>query len=771
MKEDLKNEQDRYRWMIPVDKAYPKMMVFYEEFMRTFHEKGSDLEDLVFVCEINHPWKLTQHSPKCRIVGTLGLRKDMWSQKRAILLQQVPVLWNDVIEKQSKQKQNKIGFDRDEESSEPTDIDISHDLSEYKDYRSTRIFTIDPTTSRDLDDALSITKINQHEYLIGVYIADVDKFIKEGDANDLEARKRGTSVYMIDSVEHMLDPSLSQNLASLHAGVTRYSLCVEFTMNDVGDILGVNSDNNGNVGKFTRVLINSCCRLDYEQAQLIITGQDHTATMPKVHSPFDFDQIKNDVLQMNALAQTLRKKRRQGNSLFLSNREMRFRMDSIYEGGTGYPVEFAHEEHNESHQLVEEFMLMANQLAARALVNHYPDDALLRNHTTPDREKWTNTISKITHALVDTYDLDRQEPIVKNIFEQCDSTFAGGQQPVQSVMNDVVRIAERFGPQVKQTAQHSLMREMQLAKYVRCKDAESTMHFALNMIHYTHFTSPIRRYADVIVHRMLLQMLRDQKSGNRGQLELSDLKLSDLADHLNDQAYRAKTAQETAQRAYLSFYLIPLLRHNVERIEAVVVSLGRRSFTCYVPKYCIEINVQIMGKFEPEPDMITSRDKNNVVQLLTGDLPQQQPQQEEEAVRVEEVTLSWHNNVRPDITLSVMKKVFLDLDVNYDIMPYDVYAYAVWDVNVPSKIKVAERSQTVAEDPLQTLLDKRAEDAARVEVENRRVARREREEKEKEEGGADHRPRLRGARGSSSSRGGRGGSSFFRGGRGSRDKQ
>jgi len=763
MKEDLKKEQDKFRWMIPIDKSYPKLMVFYEEFMRTFREKGSDLEDLVFVCEINQPWKQAQHSPRCRIMGTLGLRKDMWSQKRAILLQQVPVLWNDVIARQNKPQKNPLGFDRDEESSKPTNIEITEQvLQDYEDYRNTRIFTIDPTTSRDLDDALSITKLENGNYLIGVYIADVDKFVKEGDPVDMEARRRGTSVYMIDSVEHMLDPSLSQNLASLHGGVTRYSLCVEFIMNEQGALSACpgqsTAGDEGNVGRFKRVIIKSCCRLDYDQAQLIITGKDTPTNMPIVHDQpqHSFDQIKQDVLDMNRLAQVLRKKRKSGNSLFLSNREMRFKMDSIYEGGTGYPVEFAHEEHNESHQLVEEFMLIANQLAAKALVNHYPDDALLRNHSTPDREKWTNTISKMTHALMNTYQVDASDPIVSSILQQLDSNDPN--VPVQNIMNQVVQVAERFGNHVKQTAQHSLMREMQLAKYCKVSDVESTMHFALNMIHYTHFTSPIRRYADVIVHRMLLQMLRDQKSGQRGPMDLRGEKLTELADHLNDQAYRAKTAQETAQRAYLSFYLIPHLRHKVERIEAVIISLGRRSFTCYVPKYCIEINVQIMGKFEPEPDMISSRDVNNVVQLTTGDEPQQQQARggggddENTKVVIEEVTLSWHHGVRPDIKLSAMKKVLLDLDVNYEIMPYDVYAYAVWDANEPADVKVADRSQNVTADPLQTLLDRRAEDAARLEDEHRREARRLRDEKQKEDrknhDGNEHPPRgQRGGRG------------------------
>jgi VacB/RNase II family 3'-5' exoribonuclease len=668
MKEDVGSESKGFRWLCPIDKSYPKIMVHFEEFRHIFNTRASELEDIIFIAEINQPWKQTQHYPKGRVHGTVGLRKDMWSQKRAILMQNVPNLWNPIIEKK------KIATSNDQ-ALVPSDIQITDQLlREYRDCRQRRIFTIDPTSSRDLDDALSITSIGNGQYLIGVYIADVDRFVKEGDANDVEARKRGTSVYMIDSVEHMLDPVLSQNLASLHAGVTRFSLSVEFIMNDKGELVEETKDNNGNVGVFHRDIINSCCRLDYDQVQAVIDGKEKETKLPSVHAPHTWTQIHEDLITMNSLAQKLRKKRHENNSLFLSNEEMYFEMDPT----TGYPSVMHHSDHSESHQLVEEFMLVANQLAARALVKHFPEDALLRNHPSPDREKWTNTITKLTNSFVKTHKVAEDDPMVVRILE---AVAPKSTVPVQHVMNDVVDFAKRFGTTSMQTAQHCLMREMQLAKYVRRGDSELetyTLHFALNMLHYTHFTSPIRRYADVVVHRMILAMLKNEKPKLHGG------ELSMVALHLNDQAYRAKTAQENAQRAYLSFYLLPQLPKQVERTEAVVVSLGRRSFTIFVPKYCVEINCNVMSQFSPAPDSISSVDKNNVVQQQTEE------HHDEEGRNIEELNLVW-NTARPNINLTVMKEILIDMDINYDIMPYDVYVYAVWDMDQKRKVRVNRR--------------------------------------------------------------------------------
>ncbi|KAL9644295.1 hypothetical protein ABK040_005756 [Willaertia magna] len=738
-----------YRWLIPIDKAYPKIMVNFDEFEVAFNTRSSEMEQCLFVVEAIYPWKRNQSYPKGRLLGTLGLRRDLWSQKRAILLQHLPNLFDNILSKRKEDRNrestmkveqvkdakimesiqdNTPSLSTSELSSDKTysNIELNNEeiLKEYKDWRNRRIFTIDPTTSRDLDDAVAIEQIEEGKYLVTVAIADVSRFVKEGDASDIEARKRATSVYLVNSVEHMLDPSLSQNLCSLHPGVNRFALSVEFIIDDKCNI-------DQQSIHFERTLIKSCCRLDYDRVQKIIESQkeenkDDTKfygltkeEIPEVYGDFKFEDVCKDVLRFNELAQKVRHIRATTGSIFLANEQLRFDCNE-----NGYPTSFQNDEHNESHILIEEFMLIANELAATALYNHFGKSAFIRFHSSPKREKWTLTVAilAINICRFKKEIIAKQQPSnmeEENLKIEREKLFIFDmlrniEIPIQVVINQLVENTSKYS-YLQRTVQHILLREMQLAQYSTvgaCENTETkTWHFALGKQYYTHFTSPIRRYADLIVHRSLLTMLRDQKSGTittekdeRQPTSLTYQELTELAEHINDQAYRARLAQDDCEKHYLTNYLLPIISRRVERVEAIVLSMGKRAFTVFIPKYDLEVQVNVMKHFSPAPTNLSVEElslEEEIPQDILMVCSKSNIDSGEEATNpnkkvtsiVNQFTITWTNPqqqqgndqeqladpLNRSIELKRLKKVLVDLDVYTESIPFDVIVYNVWE--------------------------------------------------------------------------------------------
>jgi VacB/RNase II family 3'-5' exoribonuclease len=422
---------------LPIDKEYTKIMVNFDEFKTTFDSNAHFLEDLIFVVEMNRPWKSNQHYPKGRIISSLGLKKDLWSQKRAILLQECPDLFEPVFNPKPESNSNVSLTDVKIEN-----INLKSIPEGYKDFTKKCIFTIDPPSARDLDDAVAVEVLNENEFLVTVCVADVTRFIKEGDSNDLDAKSRSTSIYMIDSVEHMLDPKLSQNLASLHAGVNRYSLCVEWKMNKNGII-------NRDTIEFSKAIINSCAKLDYDTAQNVIESKE-TKEEPKIKNGFDWERVKKDILVLNQLAIALRKNRSNEGSLFLSNEEISFEVNE-----EGYPISFSKSTNNESHQLIEELMLVANLFAGEMIFKHYPDISILRSHMEPDKISWEKTMKNLISSYNRNVIKDEKKFDYEELFES---------EPTQKIMNKLFDETKN-NELIFQAIQHCLLREMKLAQY------------------------------------------------------------------------------------------------------------------------------------------------------------------------------------------------------------------------------------------------------------------------------------------------------------------
>jgi len=401
-----------------------------------------------------------------------------------------------------------------------------------RDYRKQRIFTIDPTTAKDLDDALHITPLPDGRVEIGVHIADVSHFIQENSAVDEEALKRATTVYLVNDVIPMLPRPLCEIACSLNENVERLAFSCVWKMNMDGTL-----PKKGDIW-YGRTVIKSCARLDYATAQNIIDKkvangekQVDEKYWPKSRQPtgrHTIDEVAADVRLMHKVALARRALRFENGALALNGIKLAFQLED--DGETPklcapYPL-------RDSNRLIEEFMLLANYLVAQRLITHAHGRALLRNHSPPLELGMQQVVdvSRESYGFeIDTTNSNTLQASLSRLSRECDD------------------------PLVVQCVTESLMTPMRPAEYIAAGELDDVewQHFALNIPYYTHFTSPIRRYPDVIVHRLLQATLDD----NVDDYPLNQNEINTQAGHCNDMRMNAKKAQERSDRVFLSLYL------------------------------------------------------------------------------------------------------------------------------------------------------------------------------------------------------------------------
>lgn len=340
------------------------------------------------------------------------------------------------------------------------------------DLRDELIFTIDPEDSKDFDDAVSLTRIDHDTYRLGVHIADVSYFVQPGTALDLEALERGTSVYLVDRVVPMLPERLSNQVCSLQAGVDRLTFSILMKVNSAGQLLDFS---------FEESVICSKRRFNYDEVQQIIDGQ--------VSEP-DFNET---LQQMHALSQILIQRREQAGSLDFNIPEAEVVLDS-----EGKPVDIFPSERLDSHRMIEEFMLLANRTVARYFAskngkiqkNKLP--FVYRIHEKPDKEKLRD-FTGFVEAI--GYNFKLKKTVQPKDFQIFLSQVKNEND--QRLINEI------------------LLRSLMKAKYT----TQNAGHFGLAFKYYTHFTSPIRRYPDLLVHRLLKQYQKSAKVNDPKGLE------------------------------------------------------------------------------------------------------------------------------------------------------------------------------------------------------------------------------------------------------------
>ena len=347
----------------------------------------------------------------------------------------------------------------------PSELE-QEEIAKRVDYRNTLTFTIDPIDAKDFDDAISIKPINDDLFEIGVHIADVSHYVKPNTALDEEAYKRATSVYLPDRVNPMLPEKISNELCSLRPHEDKFTFTAVFEITRNAVIKKVN---------FHKSVIHSNHRFTYEDAQEIIED--------KVQETNDGVQYSKEILLLNEIAKKFRAKRFEEGAINFSSQEVRFKLDE-----NAKPIGIIVKESKEAHQLIEEFMLLANKAVAE-FVNKtkYKGEPIpfpYRIHDTPDEEKLLPFIAfakKYGHV----FDISTPEAIAKS-FNELLQTVKG--KPEQQVF-------ETLG-----------IRTMAKATYT----INNIGHYGLGFKHYCHFTSPIRRYPDVLVHRVLQGILTNE---------------------------------------------------------------------------------------------------------------------------------------------------------------------------------------------------------------------------------------------------------------------
>ena len=333
-----------------------------------------------------------------------------------------------------------------------------------KDFRTKTTFTIDPHDAKDFDDAISICFLASGNVEIGVHIADVGHYVKPESFLDKEALLRGNSVYLVDRVIPMLPERLSNELCSLRPNEDKLTFSAVFELDSNCTVLS---------SWFGKTIIHSDHRFTYEDAQKIIEGED---------GPF-----KEEITQINKLAQLCRKKRLSNGALNVKSNEVRFRLDE-----EGEPIETVLKVSKEAHQLIEEFMLLANREVAKKLAkpekNIKKGINVFRIHDNPSEEKLNDLKLFLTSM---GYEIIRK----KN-------------KPITYSLNNIMKDAEKRGE--LDLISPMIIRAMSKAVY----STDNVGHYGLAFDYYTHFTSPIRRYADLVVHRSLIDFLDEQKISN-----------------------------------------------------------------------------------------------------------------------------------------------------------------------------------------------------------------------------------------------------------------
>jgi ribonuclease R len=398
---------------------------------------------------------------------------------------------------------------------------VSEEMTEGReDLRGKFIVTIDPDDARDFDDAIDVER-TESGWRLGVHIADVAAYIAPGSALDREARKRGNSVYLPDRVIPMLPERLSNGVSSLNPDVNRltHSAFIQFDKN--GRVTGA---------RFARSVIRSARRLTYKEAYAILKAPAHDELSRRLHLTWE-------------LASLLRQKRFQQGSLDLDFPEVKVRLDE-----NGKPVRLERIENDESHQLIEEFMLAANEAVATELKNR-SIPTIYRVHENPDPEKLAEY-----RELALSYNYKAGDLTQRRELQRLLASFKGKPE--------------------EQALKIGLLKSLKRARYL----PQPLGHYGLAKTNYLHFTSPIRRYADLVVHRALAGL--EEKRPPRGDMG----QLNSIAEHISSTERTAAEAEiEAVRMKKLEFFERQLTDRDPQIFGAVIVDVRNYGLVVELP--------------------------------------------------------------------------------------------------------------------------------------------------------------------------------------------
>lgn len=420
-------------------------------------------------------WPEDAKNPKGEVLDILGKKGENDTEIHAILAEfGLPYVYPAAVDR----------------AAQKIDAGITPEvIAEREDMRDVTTFTIDPKDAKDFDDALSVRRLSDGNWEVGVHIADVTHYVKPDTLLDREAQKRATSVYLVDRVVPMLPEHLSNGICSLRPDEDKLTFSCVFKMNDEAKVLD---------RKICRTVTRSNRRFTYEEAQTVIeTGAGDYA---------------DEILALDRLAKILRKERYENGSVDFDRAEVRFEIDE-----TGHPISVYFKESKDANKLIEEFMLLANRTVAetigKASGKKKAKAFVYRVHDMPDPGKLSD-------------------------LSMLSKTF-GYKVKSSGTPRDVNRSINRMLADIKGKGEENFLSTLairSMAKAVYTTD--NIGHYGLGFDYYTHFTSPIRRYPDMMVHRLLEKYLAGGRSANKDRLE-EQCKHSSSMEQLAANAERA----------------------------------------------------------------------------------------------------------------------------------------------------------------------------------------------------------------------------------------
>ncbi|MEG0993267.1 MAG: ribonuclease R [Bacteroidales bacterium] len=458
--------------------------------------KGGKTGDKAVVKIID--WPERAKNPTGEVIDVLGTSGENNTEIHAILAEfGLPYNYPEEVTKAA----DKIPFEIPAE-----------EIAKREDFRGITTFTIDPKDAKDFDDALSIRKLPNGNYEIGVHIADVTHYVTPGSIIDKEGESRATSVYLVDRVVPMLPEHLSNGVCSLRPNEEKLTFSCIFEMNNQAEVVK---------SHIARTVINSDRRFTYEEAQEIIEGGE--------------GDYKPEILKMDELAKKLREKRFQDGAIAFDRHEVKFDIDE-----KGKPTGVYFKVSKDANKLVEEFMLLANRTVAEFVGNppkgKKPKTFVYRVHDLPDPEKMENFATFIRRFGYNLKTDGKNSDVSKSINKLLD-TVQGTREE-----NLIETVA---------------IRSMAKAIYT----TENIGHYGLAFDYYTHFTSPIRRYPDMMVHRLLDRYLNGGRSAQVTKYE-------DLCKHSSEMEQLAANAE----RASIKYKQVEFLSERLGQVYDGVIS-------------------------------------------------------------------------------------------------------------------------------------------------------------------------------------------------------